>query len=733
LNFGVLNIAMLAGLAAVAMPVVIHLLSRRRDPVVDWGAMQFLEVGPWSRRRINLADLFLMLARMAMLGLVGLALARPFWTSKAPASSVAGGSGAGVRRDVVLILDGSASMGRRLGDATPRDRAIAWAKGFVAGLGPGDSVAVLVAKDRVRPLVDPPSFDRARVAQALDASPPARGSSDLSAAVGEAFRILERSGNPARDVVILTDNQRFAWRPGEPSRWSLLRELRARLPIPPRLWAVDFRTSLGGEAGTESGADGSVAGLELSRAAVVPGLPMTVTATVSNAGPGPLTRPIELLIDGQAAPGTGRIVGPIPAGGQAPATFRVTLDEPGGHLLTARLGPADDPMSADDEASRPVEVASAITALLVDGEPGLEPLGGETDFLRIALTPRGDDTPQVKARVIDARMFTQDILKNHRVIVLANVDKLSPEMATALDGFVSSGGGLLIAPGDKTGAKWAGDAAWLPATLGDIKGDVTRRSAVAHPAPRTFSGPALGPLGQGESPALGEADLFAYRVLAPMEKASVLARLDTGDPWVVERPHGKGRVILIASALDAEAGTLPVNPDFVPLMHELILHLGAGSTSPSSVRPGEPIAFDLAGVAVPPGATLALLTPDGTTVRVSATRSGESTRVRYNDTSEPGIYRLARPNPPGGFAYALVASDPREADPAVLDPVEAARLSEGWPLAFEPDPTRLPGRISSGDASPRREVWRILVLAALGGLCLEVWMTRRMARSRGLA
>ena len=120
MTWGVLNFAMLAGLAGVALPLVIHLLSRRRDPVIDWGAMQFLELGPWSRRRINLADLLLMLARMLMLGLVALALSRPFWTPSKAGSTSATGSGAGIRRDVVLILDNSGSMGRKLGgDATP--------------------------------------------------------------------------------------------------------------------------------------------------------------------------------------------------------------------------------------------------------------------------------------------------------------------------------------------------------------------------------------------------------------------------------------------------------------------------------------------------------------------------------------------------------------------------------------------------------------------------------------
>ena len=53
--------------------------------------------------------------------------------------------------------------------------------------------------------------------------------------------------------------------------------------------------------------------------------------------------------------------------------------------------------------------------------------------------------------------------------------------------------------------------------------------------------------------------------------------------------------------------------------------------------------------------------------------------------------------------------------------------------AFEAEATKLSSRIAEGGGSPRHEIWRTLVLAALGGLCVEVWMTRRMARTRGLA
>jgi hypothetical protein len=99
----------------------------------------------------------------------------------------------------------------------------------------------------------------------------------------------------------------------------------------------------------------------------------------------------------------------------------------------------------------------------------------------------------------------------------------------------------------------------------------------------------------------------------------------------------------------------------------------------------------------------------------------------------PGTYRLSLPDPPGGFAYASVIGDGREWDLAALEPAEAAQLASGWPLAFETDPAHLDSRLFAAERGGRREVWRGLVLAALAGLCLEVYLTRRLCRCQGLA
>src|SRR5690606_29991691 len=105
---------MLLGLLGMAIPIVIHLLNRRRADVIDWGAMQFLEAAPNARQRVRIADALLLAGRMLLLGLVALAMARPSW-SLAPDVAGAEEGGSTPRIDVVLVIDGSDSMGRHSG------------------------------------------------------------------------------------------------------------------------------------------------------------------------------------------------------------------------------------------------------------------------------------------------------------------------------------------------------------------------------------------------------------------------------------------------------------------------------------------------------------------------------------------------------------------------------------------------------------------------------------------
>src|SRR5438270_8189274 len=117
---------MLTGLAAVAIPPIIHLLNRRRHDVVDWGAMQFLQVSEVTRRRLLIEELLLMLLRMGLIAVLVLALADPFSDENLLSA------GQRTNRDVVLVIDGSASISFKSVDGkSAHDQAQEWAKDFL--------------------------------------------------------------------------------------------------------------------------------------------------------------------------------------------------------------------------------------------------------------------------------------------------------------------------------------------------------------------------------------------------------------------------------------------------------------------------------------------------------------------------------------------------------------------------------------------------------------------------
>src|SRR6516162_10085160 len=120
--------AALAG--AVAVPIIIHLLNRRRYRVVVWAAMRFLlNAEKKNARRLRIEQLILLAVRTALVALLVLAMAsvmpwsEKVWHALFPESMARAASFATQRTHKILILDGSFSMAARVGDQTCFERA----------------------------------------------------------------------------------------------------------------------------------------------------------------------------------------------------------------------------------------------------------------------------------------------------------------------------------------------------------------------------------------------------------------------------------------------------------------------------------------------------------------------------------------------------------------------------------------------------------------------------------
>ena len=132
-----LNAALLFGLAAVVVPPVVHLFSRRKFDVVDWAAMRFLQLSQKTKRKMFFEQFWLMLLRMALVALVVAAVSAPQLTTRWLGTTAGGGP-----RNVVLLIDGSASMAYKQAGGTAADAAKTWADDYLGEAGPGRFVSV---------------------------------------------------------------------------------------------------------------------------------------------------------------------------------------------------------------------------------------------------------------------------------------------------------------------------------------------------------------------------------------------------------------------------------------------------------------------------------------------------------------------------------------------------------------------------------------------------------------
>ncbi|HTU19079.1 MAG TPA: BatA domain-containing protein [Gemmataceae bacterium] len=530
-----LNPWMLIGLSAILIPPIIHLLNRRRYEAVDWGAIQFLQMSEVTRRRLFIEELLLMLLRMGLIAVLVLALAGPFITSSSLARLAPRAN-----RDVVLVFDGSYSMGSTGKDGVPQEKAKEWARAFVADLTPGDSVAILQAKEQVVPVLAEPSHYPARVRQHIEELPAPAGGCDWRPALQEAAAILSRSQRAEREIILLSDGQRFGWADRESLfRWAFLAsslsseyrvlssennqnsELRTQ-NSELRFWVVNVAAEREADP-----PNWSLTPLETNRLLAPVGREVVFRTAMDLHGQKTYTPPhrVRLEVDGRFVrnldvPRTAQL-----QNGRVPFSFTQAFAAPGSHLVSVILEadpPAEqraasytvkDQLPGDNRQDFAIEVVRALPLLIVDGDS--EAKGQEhVDFLRQALEAR-DPKPVVRTRVVPINEFDPVLLAapetnkadesaiRPRVLILRDVPRLTTAQQEAIGQFLADGGGVLATLGPRTEADaynvqlYRGGKGWLPAHLDGIEPSTGETPAplrpedAAYPAPGGSDHPAL--------------------------------------------------------------------------------------------------------------------------------------------------------------------------------------------------------------------------------------------------
>ena len=724
---GFLAPALLFGLAALAIPPIVHLLNRRRFDVVDWAAMQFLQISQRTRKKIFLEQLLLMLLRMGLILLLVLGVASPWvrlpWLAKiAPRPS----------RDVVVILDGSFSMSYAKDGRTAHDAAKDWAADFVGRLQAGDSVAVIQAKQSPAPIVGNLTTDLGAVRGAILECPKPRGGVNMSAAVREAILLLKASGNPQRDVIVLTDGQRHGWAdPKSLERWELLAGGTPEGDLP-NLWVVNVVPDRATDV-----PNWSLSPIQSSRAVAAVGREVKFKTELQLHGPAGQRPPdrVRIEVDGRPA---GEVRPPsIADKGRIPLAITQRFTTPGSHLMTLTID--EDALPGDNRQDFAVEVMPTVPVLVVDGD-ARNPRTRGADFLRDALAPALDTQPSFLIRVVSAGEFTPDLLTKPigrepgtvpRVLVLVNVPAIRADQGQAIEAFLNAGGGVLATLGNRVEAASYNDEhfrdgrGWLPARLVDPVGDENDLDKAARPVTSSLEGSAL-ELFKVEDPGTLAGSAYFPRHWKLETKADAggvpIAMLSDRNPLFVEKNVGKGRVILSAVPLDNGWRTnLTDLGDYVRLAHELVYYLAAARGGDANLEPRQPIVFRPSDGELPGPVTVQ--PPEGPARRVAA----KEWPLVYDDTRETGVYKLTTDT--GKVQYYVVQPDGGESDLTPCndeDRAAVARLLKTTKYVFTPQDVLS----QEGDLDTKLELWWLLLVLVIGLLAFEVMMTRRIAGAK---
>ena len=689
--FGVLFSSPLAAVAvaggAAAVPIIIHLLNRKRYVVVNWAAMRFLLAAQKKNvRRLKLEQWLLLAVRTLLVLLIALAMAavmpwfEPVWQRFVPGDALASPTHGRTHR--IIVVDGSFTMAARRADDVSRfDAARVQARAVLDKSAAGDGYSLVLLGSPAQVIVPGPADDREKVAREVDELKLPHGSADVAGGLHAVAEIVAKSkaqGKYARrEVYFLTDLRRGSWPlpasaapPGYsgPGTMSGPTEAWARILDSAGVVAVDV-------AGRDAD-NVAITAVSLGDPLPLIHTDLAVTATLHNHGRSVRTQvPVSLFLhraaDRSAPTELGQKLIDLQPNASVTVTFPLEKQnrfrEAGQYVLQVRAG--EDALRLDDTRSLAVTVRDTIPVMVVNGKPSPDPLDRASGFLSRALNPFPDNerSPESPAsvRVLTPREFQDaglgDLFRPDapvEVVFLADLPAIGGNEAARLEAHLKRGGSVVLGlgpnaarnidaynrvlfndgkgllPGPLVGIRRAADGQYFTLLTDDEGFKHAPLAAFRTEQERSsFGTPRFGRYIRLEVPRNGPARrIFGF---LPSERTANPGPLD---PAVVEWPRHRGRVIVFTSSLNSDWNDWPRTLSYPPFIQELLRYAVAGGGR-QTVTAGEPLEEYVPANFVGLAATTTL--DDGTAGEaVPIVGQDEAGLVRVPAADRSGIYRL---------------------------------------------------------------------------------------------
>jgi hypothetical protein len=681
-----LNAALFAGFAAVALPILIHLFSRRRYPLVDFSSLRFLKILQRQQmRKLQIRQWILLLLRTLAVGLIAFAFVRPALNLQSGAGFLTAG-----RIGAAIVIDGSGSMLVRDADGSAFQKAKKAARELISTLTPGDRLIVILAQDQPKVLIEGAVKSDSLFLKPLTEASAWAGAANLKSSTEKALEFLS-SGNDFRSEVYL------------------LSDFTAPVALPP----VPEKVQLFFVPLLQRPRDNiAVRNVKIVSEILEPGQPVDLELTLTN--PGNRDREdvyYSLYLEGNRV---GEGVVTLAAGGEVKRTHSV---QPEGEGLLEGLVQIEamDALTLDNRWYFCFFIPDRVNVLLI-GAPAAD------RELRLALeASRLKGGPIQFQESLPQRWDTRP-LGQFDVVIFNDPARFTAAQTQRLSHFVQNGGGVLIFPGDMT------DPAAVNRSLFGRLGTVKWGEKIGRPGdnssfrtwkPINLESPLFkGMFRPGSEPSLPR---FYQSITLVGSGAETLIAFSDGNPFLSGRPLGKGRIVICASSPKPTWSDWSRKGIFVPLLHRLMLYL-AGNSRPACAQltVGEDLSIT---PETTEGAAAELAFPDGQIVKLPIEVAGHKAVFQQKNLPLPGVYRLTV----GTRHYLRAVNPPAQESLSLPYP-----LKDAFPAWFEAGAEICPPE----DVVPfitrarfGRELWKIALLAGLAVLIIESLVGRAGKRS----
>lgn len=716
----------IVGLACIAVPILIHIILRRRRRPVRWGAMRFvMEAYRRQRRRLLLEQWLLLLLRCLAVALIALGVAGATCSRDEPGAR-------GPTTLFVLIDDGPLASLREADGRTVLERHAQRADEAARSLDGyrGDRAGLIALGASALPVVMPPSTEPEAVAREARGLRHAGGAMDLRGALDLIAREAadDADAGPLR-VLILSD-----WRTGSarldeplPRLADLGRPVEIVTTAPAtdaarNLALTDLRPGRRIAIGGGVGPDGLAGVTVVARRSGTPAdRAEEAGVTLSLVGPGSEVSLGRATVRFEPGEAEGRAVlasSPV-ADIRGDASILATLDDAGATVDASRTAVVRFRRSIRVGVAAPLVVGASRV-----GVAGFTP----ADWALAALRPEIEEGARLEIELVEPGAIDPTRLEAFDALVVPDASLIPPEAWRRMRAVTDRGGVVFIAPGpDPQEAQlWtehASEALALPLRLSRQSIELPSTGRVL---PQTPAGGVLGLL-RPEIEALAQ-PVEVLRVLGvepsgspEAEAPTEVLTLRTGEPLLLSVALDRGgTVVVLTSAIDPRWTTLPVKPLMVALMQETVRQgVGAGDEVIEAIAGERPV--------LPAGSVE--LTP----VRAVGGPVAVDDRRPRAPMRHPGLWSVRTER---GSAGGLVAVNPDpeagRSEPREIEAVRSWLATTGVPVSFM-GPEAAAAEARPGDDAPRERAGLLSLNLLLGAILLllaELVLNRRTSFAR---